>query len=136
MVNPGSEWTGGSSQFVAAMGMRYLEVTADHAIAELTIDERHTTPVGAVHAGVLVGLADSTATALAIVARSAMEGGDASFLVAIDLHAVFLANQQGGVIRAESRLVRLGRRLVVVRTVVTGDGARTLCEVTTTHVPA
>ncbi len=135
MRNPSDAWTGGGSQFVTDMGMRYLEVTAEHATAELAIEDRHKTPVGAIHAGVLVGVADSTATALAITARSALEGGDASFLVAIDLHAVFLANQQGGTIRAESRLVRAGRRVVVVRTVVTGDAGRTLCEVTTTHVP-
>jgi uncharacterized protein (TIGR00369 family) len=136
MTNPTSAWTGGGSQFVSDLGMRFLEVTPEHATAELTIEDRHKTPVGAIHAGVLVGVADSTATALAIVARSALAGGDASFVVAIDLHAVFLANQQGGAICAESRIVRAGRRIVVVRTTVTGDAGRTLCEVTTTHVPA
>lgn len=139
MTNPTDAWTGGGSQFVTDMGMRYLEVTAAHATAALTIEDRHKTPVGAIHAGVLVGLADNTATALAIVVRSALEGGDARFLVAIDPRALLgqkvLANQQGGIIRAESRLVRAGRRVVFVRTIVTGDAGRTLAEVTTTHVP-
>jgi 1,4-dihydroxy-2-naphthoyl-CoA hydrolase len=49
---------------------------------------------------------------------------------------VFLSNQQGGVIEAEARIVRRGRRVTVVRTVVTGTDGRTLAEITTTHVPA
>lgn len=125
--------------------MRFLEVPTEHATAELTIDDRHKTPVGAIHTDVLVVVADSTATALAISsaaarrtsdASSAREGGDAAFFVASNLHAVFLANPRGGTIRAESRVVRPGRRLVVVRTIVTSDAGRPLCEVTTTHVPA
>ena len=57
-------------------------------------------------------------------------------MVGIDLHAVMLANQQGGTVRAVSTPVRVGRRITVVRTQIWGDGERLLAEVTTTHVPA
>ena len=61
--------------------------------------------------------------------------GERKFMVGVDLHAVMLANQQGGTIRGVAIPVRVGRRITVVRTQVWGDGDRLLAEVTTTHVP-
>ena len=61
--------------------------------------------------------------------------GERKFLVGVDLHAVMLANQQGGTIRVVSKPVRVGRRITVVRSEVIGDEGRVLCEVTSTHVP-
>ena len=56
--------------------------------------------------------------------------------MAINLNANLLGNQRGGEIRAEARFVRKGKRVTVVRTLVTGDGGKLLAEVTTNHVPA
>ena len=61
--------------------------------------------------------------------------GERSFWVGIDLHAAMLSNQKGGVLIAESRVVRAGRRVTVIRTVVRGEGGKALVDVTTTHVP-
>jgi acyl-coenzyme A thioesterase PaaI-like protein len=47
-----------------------------------------------------------------------------------------LSNQQGGSIDAESHVVRVGRRVSVIRTSVSGDGGKLLAEITTTPVPA
>ena len=49
--------------------------------------------------------------------------------------AVMLSNQLGGTIFGESEPVRVGRRVTVIRTRITGDNGRLLAEVTTTHVP-
>ncbi len=117
------------------LGIVVVEEDADHVRARMPIEERHQNPMGAIHGGALVSLADNTATAMAN--RVNQDGdGQGPFMVAIDLHTVFLANQQGGVVEAESRVVRRGRRVTVIRTVVTGDQGRVLAEVTTTHVPA
>ena len=61
--------------------------------------------------------------------------GERAFMVGVDLHAAMLSNQRGGEIRAESRVVRAGRRVTVIRTTVTGEGGKLLAEITTTHVP-
>jgi 1,4-dihydroxy-2-naphthoyl-CoA hydrolase len=118
------------------LGFELVEADASHAVARLSVDpERHTTPLGAVHTGTIVALADNTATQLA---NRAQQGGpnEGRFMLAIDLHCTLLANQQGGTIVAEARPVRVGRRVTVVRTAVTGEGGRLLAEVTTTHIPA
>ena len=92
-------------------------------------------PFGTIHAGAMIWLADVTATVLAIGDTQIGENGR-GFPLAINLNANLLGNQRGGEIRAEARFVRKGKRVTVVRTLVTGDGGKLLAEVTTNHVPA
>jgi len=116
------------------LGIEAVELDDEHAVARLVIADYHKTPVGAVHAGVLMALADNTATILANRVN-AVGGALGGFMVSIDLHAVLLANQQEGELRAEARVVRRGRRVTVIRTAISGAEGRLLTEVTTTHVP-
>jgi uncharacterized protein (TIGR00369 family) len=116
-----------------------MEQPADSdASVELTawirIEPHHCNPTGNINGGVIISLADNLATGSANRAYFD-KTGERAFLVAVDLHAVMLANQQGGTITATARPVRVGRRITVVRTQVRGDGERLLAEVTTTHVP-
>jgi uncharacterized protein (TIGR00369 family) len=117
------------------LGFEPSVVDDEHAVQRLVIQPHHTNPTGAIHGGVIIALADNLATAMAGRANA---GGAAEgkFMVGVDLHAVMLRNQQGGTITAESRVVRRGRRVTVIRTIVTGDDGKALAEVTTTHIPA
>ena len=97
--------------------------------------DAHKTPTGVVHSGTILSLADNCATVMANRANG--DGPNpGAFMVLIDLHSTMLGNQSDGVLRAESRVVRCGRRVTVIRTLVTGAGGKTLAEVTTTHIPA
>ena len=118
------------SPLAELLGIEMLEDTADHASARLEVRDAHKTPTGVVHSGTILSLADNCATVMANRAN----GG--AFMVLIDLHSTMLGNQSDGVLRAESRVVRCGRRVTVIRTVVTGAQDKTLAEVTTTHIPA
>lgn len=124
-----------NSPFGAFMGLEFLEATDERIRAQLEIREHHQNPTGAIHGGVFISLADNVATAMANRAHRAIDG-DERFMVGIDLHASMIGNQQGGTITFEARPVRVGRRVAFIRTTVTGEGGRTLAEVTTTHVPA
>ena len=102
--------------------------------ATVRIEEHHCNPTGNINGGVFLSMADNLSTGAAN--RAYFEKtGERKFLVGVDLHAVMLANQQGGTIRAVAVPLRVGRRITVVRTQVWGDGDRLLAEVTTTHVP-
>ncbi|MGD8416409.1 MAG: PaaI family thioesterase [Pseudomonadales bacterium] len=104
------------------------------ATAEIEILDHHCNPTGNINGGVIISLADNLSTGAAN--RAYFEKtGEKRFMVGVDLHAVMLANQQGGRIRALSRPVRVGRRITVIRTEVRGTDDRLLAEVTTTHVP-
>ncbi len=102
--------------------------------AFIEIEPHHCNPTGNINGGVIISLADNLSTGAANTAYFE-KTGERRFMVGVDLHAVMLANQQGGVIRAESTPVRVGRRITVIRTEVRGDEDRLLAEVTTTHVP-
>ena len=100
----------------------------------VTVQPHHLNPTGNINGAVFLSMADNLSTGTA--GRAYFEKtGERKFMVGIDLHAVMLANQQGGTIRAVSAPVRVGRRVTVIRTQILGDDDRLLAEVTTTHVP-
>lgn len=121
------------------LGIEHLKVTGDHALARLAVRDAIKTPTGVVHSGAILSLADNCATVMANRANHG-DGGTGpnpgAFMVLIDLHSTMLGNQSDGELRAEARVVRCGRRVTVIRTVVTGTAGKALAEVTTTHIPA
>jgi 1,4-dihydroxy-2-naphthoyl-CoA hydrolase len=106
------------------------ERSQDHVVTKGMLN-----PLGTVHAGAMLWLADVTATVLALQKVELGPQGQ-GFPLAIDLHTSLLGNQRDGEIKAEARFVRSGKRVTVVRTRVTGNDGRLLAEVTTTHIPA
>lgn len=117
------------------IGVQDYREQDDAMTAEIRIESHHQNPTGNINGGVIISLADNLSTGAAN--RAYFEKtGERRFMVGVDLHAVMLANQQGGTIRAISRPVRVGRRVTVIRTEVRGADDRLLAEVTTTHLPA
>jgi uncharacterized protein (TIGR00369 family) len=102
--------------------------------AKIETQDHHLNPTGNINGGVLISLADNLATGVAN-RHWREKTGDQAFLVGVDLHAVMLTNQQGGTIIARSEPVRIGRRIVVIRTQVSGENNKLLAEITTTHIP-
>jgi uncharacterized protein (TIGR00369 family) len=98
------------------------------------VQPHHLNPTGNINGGLFLSMADNVSTGAANQAYFE-KTGERKFMVGVDLHAVMLANQQGGVIRAVAKPVRVGRRITVIRTQVLGDDGKVLAEVTTTHVP-
>ena len=114
------------------IGMQYGD--EDDDAARVVIQPHHCNPTGNINGGVFLTMADNVATGTA--SRAYFEKtGERKFMVGVDLHAVMLANQQGGEVRVVSVPVRVGRRITVIRSQVFGDGDKLLAEVTTTHVP-
>jgi 1,4-dihydroxy-2-naphthoyl-CoA hydrolase len=115
------------------IGMQHDDGAAEVS-ARIDIEPHHCNPTGNINGGVIISLADNISTG---AANRAYESkiGERRFMVGVDLHAVMLANQQGGAIRGVAVPVRVGRRITVIRTQVWGDNDKLLAEVTTTHVP-
>ena len=115
------------------IGINYTEDDTE-SVATLKIESHHMNPTGNINGGVLISIADNLSTGAA--GRAYFEKtGEQKFMVGVDLHAVMLANQHGGTIKAVAHPVRVGRRITVIRTEVWGEANRLLAEVTTTHVP-
>ena len=117
--------------FSEYIGMQHDPAT--HA-SSIDIQDHHMNPTGNINGGVIIAIADNQATGAANE-EYFNKFGERAFLVGVDLHAVMLANQHGGRITATSVPIRVGRRITVIKTVVTGTDSRTLAEITTTHVP-
>ncbi len=117
------------------IGMHALEAEEPGCLrSTIEIQSHHCNPTGFINGGVILSLADNLATGMAN--RAYFEKtGERAFMVGIDVHASMLSNQKGGTIVAESRVVRAGRRVTVIRTRVTGDEGKLLADITTTHVP-
>ncbi len=121
--------------FVNYLDLQFDEEDAEHVVARLPVTDAVRNRTGQVHAGAFIAMADMMAS---ILARQGVEIGPKGegFPLAIDVHAVLVGNQGEGEVRGESRVVRKGRRVTVIRTRLTGADERLLAEVTTTHVPA
>jgi uncharacterized protein (TIGR00369 family) len=111
------------------------ERTEEYVTSRMQVKQGMLNPFGTVQAGAMIWLADVTATVMAIGNTEIGEQGQ-GFPLAVDLHTTLLGNQRDGEITAEARIVRRGKRVIVVRTRVTGNEGRVLMEMTTTHIPA
>ena len=111
------------------------ERTENHVVSRMPVTKGMLNPFGTVHAGAMIWMADVTATLMAIGSTEIGEDGS-GFPLAVDLHTTLLGNQRDGEIRAEARVVRRGKRVIVIRTRITGNHDRLLAEMTSTHIPA
>ncbi len=116
-----------------AIDFTIVERSEDRVVGEMPVQPGILNPHGVAHAGALLWFADVCATSLLL---GESDAGGSAFPLAIQLSAAFLANQRDGVFQATSTFVKRGRRVSVVRTVVTGERGRVVADVTTSHVPA
>jgi uncharacterized protein (TIGR00369 family) len=118
-----------------AIDFTIVESSAERVVGRMPVRAGILNPYGVVHAGAVLWFADVCATVLAFGGAEATPGAS-GFPLAIDLHAAFLGNQKDGELEARAAFVKRGRRVLVVRTTVTGANGRIVADVTTTHVPA
>src|SRR5919109_4845990 len=116
-----------------AIEFSVIEQTADRVVSEMPIHAGVKNPYGVVHAGALLWFADVTATVLAMGPVQPSEGMK-GFPLAITLNANFIGNQAEGTLKAVASVVRRGRTVSVVRTLVYGASEKLIADVTTNHV--
>jgi acyl-CoA thioesterase len=88
------------------------------ARASLAVDERHINPHGTVHGAVTFALID---TAMGAATMSVV--GEGNWCTTIDIHTRYLAPARSGLLTAEARVRKAGRRIVQLEAVVVdGDG--------------
>ncbi len=118
------------------MGIRLLEIDGEKAVAEMSFNERLQQLTGLFHAGVLVALADTTATFLCIFHNNngVMDMFEESFPFTVQLSTNFLRNVGKGKIRAEAKPVHRGKKMLVIETRISDETGRLLVVVNTTHL--
>jgi uncharacterized protein (TIGR00369 family) len=118
---------------IEARGTRFLEVSAERAVAELAFRPDLAQLTDLFHGGVIVSLADETATAcgLAIV----MPDGTwdpGKFPLTVQLSANLIRNTNAGKLIAEAVPLHKGRTSIVMQTTVRDEEGRLMAVVTAT----
>lgn len=96
------------------MGFRLRSWSPDGAVVEADVDGRFANPTGVLHGGVLMGLADS---AMGLTVTGLLDEGQAG--TNTDLQMRFLRPTTSGRLTATARVVRKGRRTLVLECDVT-----------------
>lgn len=105
-----------------AMGLRFLQATADKVVAELDIERVHQQPYGIVHGGVHAGVIEtlaSTGAALSAAARN-------QTVVGLENNTSFIRAVRAGRLVATALPITRGRRTQVWETTIVDDAARTV----------
>jgi 1,4-dihydroxy-2-naphthoyl-CoA hydrolase len=118
---------------VEARGTRFIEVSAERAVAELAFRPDLAQLTGLFHGGVILSLADETATACSIA--NVMPDGTwdpAQFPLTIQLSANLIRNTNTGKLIAEAIPLHRGRTSMVMQTTVRDEQGRVMAVVTAT----
>ncbi len=89
-----------------AMGLRFLRVTLEEVVAELTVGPQHKQAYGIVHGGVYAGVIETLASVGAAI--NAMEDGRSA--VGLENNTSFLSAVRDGTLRGTARPVLRGKR--------------------------
>jgi 1,4-dihydroxy-2-naphthoyl-CoA hydrolase len=118
---------------VEARGTHFLEVSAERAVAELAFRPDLAQLTGLFHGGVILSLADETATACSVA--SVMPDGawdPAKFPLTIQLSANLIRNTNTGKLIAEAAPLHRGRTSMVMQTTVRDEQGRVMAVITAT----
>jgi 1,4-dihydroxy-2-naphthoyl-CoA hydrolase len=120
---------------IEARGTHFLEVSGERAVAELVFRPDLTQLTGVFHGGVIVSLADETATACgmhAVMPDGTWDPG--KFPLTIQLSANLIRNANAGKLIAEAVPLHKGRTSLVMQTTVRDEGGRVVAVVTATQL--
>ena len=122
----------GEDTLMHRLRMRVVEAGPERAVVELPVHPGLYTPHHYIHAGVMLSLADTTATIASIAAyRGELEREQIP--VAVSVSSQIVANIQEGLLVAESTIPHPGRTLMAAATRVTDGDGRLLALVNSTH---
>jgi len=106
----------GSSGFPGLLGIEFEQAGDGHARARLELEEKHMAPNGYLHAGTVVGFADSACGYAALTL--AAPGQD---VLAVEFKINLLRPARAARFTARAHVLRAGRTLTVSRADVVGD---------------
>lgn len=126
----GLEWVAdrGMGALAEKMGMRFLEFSVDRCVATLPV-EGNTQPVGLMHGGAYVVLAESLGSMAAN-----LHAGPGRLAVGVDINATHTRSATSGVVTGVCTPIHLGRSLTVHEIAVNDERGRRLSTVRITNM--
>jgi 1,4-dihydroxy-2-naphthoyl-CoA hydrolase len=116
-----NELSGGS--LIGHLGIEFVEVGDDYLIARMPVDDRTRTPVGVLHGGASVALAETVASWAATFTVDSEQAN----CVGMEINANHLRPVTTGWVTGVASPIVLGRRTQVWDVRITDDGGRLVC---------
>jgi len=110
------------------VGMRLTEVEEGRAVFEVEPAEQHYNPIGVVHGGLAMTLADS---AMGCAVQSCLPAGVAWTTLELKINLVRALTVDSGTVRCEGTVIHVGRRVATAEAQLV-DGQGRLCAHATT----
>ena len=111
------------------LGIRFVEVSPERVVAELTYRADLTTVGGSLHGGTLMAFADTIGAA-----ATALNLPPGATTTTLESKTNFMAAGRSGVVRAEATPLHRGKRTMVWQTRVTDETGRLLSLTTQTQM--
>lgn len=111
----------GMGPLADTMGLEVLTATADCVTAQMRV-EGNTQPLGLLHGGANVVLAESIASLAANI-----HAGPGRYAVGVDISATHLASATSGYVHAEAKALKLGGTIAVYNIEIKNDAGELTC---------
>jgi uncharacterized protein (TIGR00369 family) len=109
------------------LGFRLTEVEPGYAVVDLECKEHHSNPMGSLHGGVLCAIAD---TAMGIAHASMLSEGESSTTTELKIN--FLRPVRQGKLRAIGKVIKHGKTLTVLESVVLDEEGQLVARASST----
>ncbi len=115
------------------LGIEFTEIGSDFLVATMPVDHRTKQPIGLLHGGASVALAETIGS---VAGWLCVDDWDNSSVVGIEVNANHLQKVKGGIVTAVVRPVRIGKRIQVWQVDISQEGDLTCTSRLTTMTVA
>jgi 1,4-dihydroxy-2-naphthoyl-CoA hydrolase len=105
------------------LGIEYTEVGSDYLCARMPVDERTRQPMGLLHGGASVALAETLGSIAAYLTIDA----DKQYCVGLDINANHVRGVTGGFVYGKATPLHLGRSTQVWEIRITDEAGKLVC---------
>jgi 1,4-dihydroxy-2-naphthoyl-CoA hydrolase len=112
-----------SGSLISHLGIEFVEVGEDYLVARMPVDDRTRQPLGVLHGGASVALAET----LASWAGTFTVDPDRGYCAGTEINANHIRPVTSGWVTGVARPLALGRRTQVWEVRITDDGGKLVC---------
>ncbi len=113
-----------ANTLVAQLGIEFVEYGDDYLQARMPVDKRTVQPMGLLHGGASVSLAETIGSVASVLCTKPEES---SGVVGIEINANHLRSVHEGYVTATCKPIRIGRKLHVWNIEIRDDNKKLVC---------
>ncbi len=114
----------GFKTLVSHIGIEFIEIGEDYLVAKMPVDERTKQPMGLLHGGASVVLAETMGSiASVVVQKNPFDKG----VVGVEINANHLSSAKEGYVYGKVTPIKVGRKMHVWNIEVTDEGGKKIC---------